>query len=104
MSEREAVKARQSSPADLMRHALGVQYYPAVRRWSKPRRNYFVAGEADEAAWRSLVEQGMARCIAEGNELTDGCPVFVVTDVGRANALDGITFKRRWGYREKVNR
>lgn len=104
MSERDSMEAYRSSPADLMRHALGVLHYPAVGRWRKPYRNYFFAGATDEPAWGSLVEQGMARCVAEGNERTCGCPVFDVTDAGRAFALDGITFKRRWGYGEAVNR
>lgn len=55
------------------------------------------------AVWDRLVAAGMAKRVREGNELTGGDPVYVVTDAGRAHALDGITFKRVWGYGKPVN-
>jgi len=90
-----------STPNDLMRHALGVQDYGD--RWSKPYRNHFVAGDRDADAWCALAAAGMAKLVRNGSDLTDGCPTFVVTDAGRAHALAGLTFKRRWGYGKPVN-
>jgi len=90
-----------STPTDLMRHVLGVQDYNG--RWSKPFRNYFVAGEKDASAWHGLVTKGLATLIREGDERTGGCPVFVVTDVGREHALAGLRFNRRWGYGTPTN-
>lgn len=80
---------------ELMRHALGVQQYGV--RFKKPYRNHFVAGGDHVAIWDGLVAQGFATK-REGNQITGGCPVFYVTDAGRAAALAGITFKRLWGY------
>lgn len=95
-----------------MRHALGVHEYPRARRgvvdmlsprWKKPYRNHFVAGEDDAIVWRKLVEEGFARLLSKGNEITGGCPAFAVTDAGRTAALAGIIFKRTWGYGTPVN-
>jgi len=86
-----------SSRYDLMRHALGVQEY-GDGRWSKPYRNHYVAGGASVATWRGLVAEGLATVGASRGALTDECPVFYVTDAGRKAALDGLTFKRKWGY------
>lgn len=90
-----------TSGHELMRHALGVQFFSSDR-WSKPYRNYFVAGGSDEAVWRDLVTKGLAVLLREGSERTGGCPVYVVTDAGREAALAGLTFKRRWGYGRPV--
>lgn len=87
---------------ELMRHALGVQSYYYKRggeRWKKPNRNRFV-GESE--IWRALVVEGFAQCVSEGNEITGGEPVFIVTDEGRVRALAGIVFRRTWGYGEPV--
>lgn len=93
-----------STPNDLMCHALGVQDYGD--RWSVPYRNRFVAGARDAVAWRALVAEGKAAVIREADDaigISSGFPVFMVTDAGRAHALAGITFKRRWGYGRPVN-
>lgn len=93
-----------STPNDLMRHALGVHDYGD--RWSKPYRNRFVAGARDAVAWRALVADGKAAVIREADDtsgISGGFPVFMVTDEGQKHALDGITFKRRWGYGRPVN-
>jgi hypothetical protein len=91
-----------------MRHALGVHSYGGKRRrWSKPYRNHFVAGEKDVAAWDALVAAGLAtKHERTHSELTDGCPLYRVTDAGREVALAGLTFSAhrwaRWGYGEPV--
>lgn len=71
--------------SEMMRHALGVQRL-WNGRWSKPSRNYFVAGEGADDVWCSLAANGMAKLVSNGNGLTGGCPVFTVTDAGRAHA------------------
>jgi hypothetical protein len=88
-----------ASKHELMRHALGVRPYSWVGglRWSKPYRNHFVAGDDHVATWRALVGAGLAKEYRAG-DLTGGMPAFLVTDSGRAEALAGLTFKRRWGY------
>lgn len=91
-----------STPDEMMRHALGVQE-DYRGRWKTPSRNYFVAGESDAPAWCSLAAKGMATLVHNGNEMTGGCPVFVVTDAGRTHALAGIVFKRRYGYGRPTN-
>jgi hypothetical protein len=91
-----------STPNELMRHALGVQE-DGLGRWKKPWRNYFVAGESDADAWCSLAAQGMATLTSNGNELTDNCPVFTVTNKGREHALAGIIFQRKYGYGRPTN-
>jgi hypothetical protein len=93
---------------DLMRHALGVRAYVTVkskggRRWKKPYRNHFCAGGDDVAAWESLVVDGLAQRMRVAAVLTDGHPAYSVTDAGRTAALDGLTFKRRWGYGVPTN-
>lgn len=87
-----------TNPVALMRHALGVHEYYGPSRFSKPFRNYFVAGGDDAAVWDALVAAGHARKTSDGSAITGGCPVYAVTDSGREVALAGITFKRRWGY------
>lgn len=89
---------------ELMRHALGVHRYDCrgVKRFKKSYRNYFVAGGDHVVIWDGLVAQGFATK-REGNQITGGCPVFYVTDAGRAAALAGITFKRLWGYGTPTN-
>ena len=72
------------------------------KRWSLPYRNHFVAGEDDAAVWQDLAAAGLAVLIRKGSDLTDGCPVYAVTEAGRAAALAGLTFKRRWGYGRPV--
>lgn len=91
-----------STPAELMRHALGVQE-DCRGRWSKPYRNHFVAGGKDADVWCSLAAQGMAKLTNNGNEMTGGDPLFVVTDKGREHALAGITFKRKYGHGRPTN-
>lgn len=93
---------------DLMRHALGVQAYvchksKGGRRWKKPYRNHFVAGDHDAPIWDALVTDGLARKTSNGNPITGGMPAYVVTDAGREAALAGIIFKRRWGYGNPTN-
>jgi hypothetical protein len=82
---------------DLMRHALGVCEYHGGR-WKKPYRNHFVAGSDDVPTWDALVAAGRATR-GRASALTGGDPVYYVTDAGRAVALAGFTFKRKWGYR-----
>lgn len=84
------------SKYELLRHALGVQRYNGGRR-SKPYRNHFCAGGRDVATWETLVVEGYA---TRSGGLLD---TFYVTDAGRAAALAGLTFKRRWGYGRPVN-
>ena len=91
-----------TSKHELMRHALGVQER-WDGRWSKPYRNHFVAGLKDAQAWRELVTEGLASGGHSRGELSDGDPVFYVTDYGQEVALAGITFKRKWGYGKPVN-
>ena len=85
-----------------MRHALGVAMYHG-RRWSKPYRNHYVAGDAAVAHWEELVADGFATKRAGHPVLTDGHPTYFVTDAGRVAALEGLVFKRRWGYGTPVN-
>ncbi len=91
------------SYAALMRHALGVQEQGYGQRWSMPYRNHFVAGGDHAAAWRMMVDEGLATLVREGSSITGGDPMFSVTEKGRELALAGITFKRRWGYGEPTN-
>lgn len=90
-----------SSPNEMMRHALGVQ--KRGERWTKPYRNRYVAGGDSVPAWEELVTRGFARKAREGSDLTGGDPLYVVTDEGRRHALDGIVFKRVYGYGEPKN-
>lgn len=88
----------------VMRHALGVHPYRSGkgRRWKKPYRNHFVAGEDHAVIWDGLVSDGFATK-GGNNAITGGNPVYYVTDVGREHALAGIAFKTRWGYGEPTN-
>lgn len=85
-----------SSPTELMRHALGVQL--RGKRWTKPYRNHYVAGGDSVRAWEELVARGLASKTREGSDLTGGDPVYAVTEEGKRHALDGIVFKRFYGY------
>jgi hypothetical protein len=96
---------RDVSGAELMRHALGVHCYPkrGRRRWTKPYRNHFDAGDDDIPAWDALVGAGLA-----AHSTMRGEPhVYCVTKAGREHALAGITYSThhaaRWGYGEPVN-
>jgi len=80
---------------DKMRHALGVCLYN--QGYTKPYRNYFVAGGSDMLVWEGLVADGLAKRIRGESDLTGGCPVYVVTADGEKAALAGIVFKRKWG-------
>lgn len=93
-----------SSGFEKMRHALGVHGYTHTggTRWKKPYRNHFVAGGEDIAVWDDLVTKGFA-VGRPGNEITGGGPVYFVTEAGRAAALDGISFKKTWGYGTPTN-
>lgn len=82
---------------DLMRHALGV-YTCDGKRWKKPYRNHFVAGDDAVPEWEALVAAGHAQKVSNGNPITGGMPCYAVTEAGREVALAGITYKRRWGY------
>lgn len=93
---------------DLMRHALGVHEYRTVKskggsRWKKPYRNHFCPGVGHVDVWESLVADGLAQRTSNGDQVTGGAPVYVVTDAGRDVALAGITFKRQWGYGTPTN-
>ena len=90
-----------STANEMMRHALGVQ--SLGDRWPKPYRNHFVAGDDDAPAWEELVARGFARKVREASDFTGGCPMYVVTDEGKRHALDGIVFKRLYGYGEPKN-
>ena len=85
----------------MMRHALGVHRYGA--RWSKPYRNHYAAGGDSVAVWRELVAEGLAGAFAHQDDVTDEDPVFYVTDAGRAAALAGLTFERKYGYGTPTN-
>jgi hypothetical protein len=98
----------EDSGYELMRHALGVQAYCTTKskggtRYKKPYRNYFVAGGDHVKIWEDLVAKGFATKRTDGNELTGGDPCFHVTEAGKAAAIDGIAFKKRWGYGTPVN-
>ena len=71
-----------------MRHALGVQ--KRGNAWTKPFRNHFVAGEADQPLWESLVGRGLAVRSRRPSELTGGAPCYSVTNRGREIALAGV--------------
>jgi hypothetical protein len=77
----------------LMRHALGVRRVNG--RWTKPYRNRFAASGDNVAAWEELARAGFA---SEHLDALSPFRLFHVTDRGREVALDGIGFKRRWGY------
>jgi len=90
---------------ELMRHALGVHAHSHKNglRWKMPYRNHFCAGDDEVKVWEVLVSDGFALCISRGREITGGARVYTVTDEGRAVALAGLTFKRRWGYGAPTN-
>ncbi len=85
------------SKIDLMRHALGVEQRHDGR-WPKPYRNHFCADIDDVLTWDALVAEGLAVRQSAGNAITGGSPLYTVTEPGRAVALAGITFQRKWGY------
>ena len=69
---------------DILMHALGMR-----KVGDRSFRNHFVTGPGttDYQHCEALVAAGMMRR-REGNELTGGSPLFIVTDAGRA-ALKG---------------
>jgi len=91
-----------TTPNELMRYALGVQE-DYKKRWSKPYRNYFVAGGSDADTWYSLATQGLAKLLRNGSEISGGDPIFAVTDEGKKYALAGITYKCHYGYGSPEN-
>lgn len=88
---------------DKLRHALGVHAYrySGGLRWSKPYRNYFCAGGNDVALFEAMARVGLVKSGRPPSSWED--QVYTVTEVGRAFALKGIEFKRRWGYGQPVN-
>ena len=87
--------------AEEMRHAIGVEPHPYKGDvYSAPtKRNHFVGGGSE---WDGLVAQGLATR-SEGSSLTGGDPVFRLTFLGHAHALDGIAYKKKWGYGRPTN-
>jgi len=69
----------------ILRHSLGLD----ANGRGRPYRNHFVTGYGsdDFSACRALVAEGLMTH-RRGNELTGGDDLFIVTEAGRAAAVE----------------